>query len=116
MSPARRLASLGLLALFGLQWLWHGWWAPPAHLPALGVAALFALPLLPAMALHWRSRRHADFWAAVTALFYFCHGVMETWSSPAARGPALVETAVAVVLIVAASWDGMQARIGARRR
>ena len=114
MSRAHRTAAVCLLGLLLLQWVWHALLAPPTRISAVGAAALFSLPLLPALALYWRGHRHAAFWAAVIALFYFSHGVMEAWSAPGARSVALVEAALAATLVVASSWDGMRARFTRR--
>ena len=38
-------------------------------------------------------------WVGIVALFYFCHGIVAAWTTPAARVPALVEAALCVVLI-----------------
>lgn len=114
MSRAHRLAAACLLALLVLQWVWHALLMPPTNFSALGTSALFSLPLLPALALYWRGHRHASFWAAVIALFYFSHGVMEAWSAPEARAVALAEASLAAALVVASSWDGMRARFARR--
>ena len=59
-------------------------------------------------------RWFAGFWASVLALAWFCHGVMIAWSSPDERVLALLETALAVVIVFAASWPGLHARFGRR--
>ncbi len=71
-----------------LQIAWHGWLLPPDRMP-LVVALLIALiPLaLPLIV------------AGMVSLFYFCHGVTEAWASPAERTLALIEVALALVLI-----------------
>jgi uncharacterized membrane protein len=97
MSPARRLATAAIFGLALLPWLWHGWLAPPERLPAWLAAGLHMLPMLPALLLLAARHRAAWFWGAVAALFLFSHGVMEAWSSPPARAPALAEAALAMV-------------------
>jgi uncharacterized membrane protein len=113
-SRAGRITAAAILALFALQWLWHGWLAPPRTVSPWLLAAVFALPALPAVLLVARRNPRAAFWGAVAALLYFCHGVMLVWSEPAVRGLALAEIALATVVVVGASWDGMRARF--RRR
>ena len=110
MSRAHRIATAALAALVALQFAWHatgatGW---------LG-AAVYALPLLWVALLVAARRRGAFFWAGVLALPYLCHGVAEAFASPPDRVPAVVEAALAAVLAVAVSWDGLRAR-GAQRR
>ena len=103
MKPAR-LIALSLLAWAGLallQLAWHGWLHPPvgARTPVIVLLALLPL-VLPLLA--WRrGARRMLLWAGMAALAYFAHGVMEAWAAPPVRGLALLEAALAVVLIVA---------------
>ncbi len=100
---ALRIGQTAWLLLALLQVLWHGVLrAPPAVLvlPALLLALLpLLLPLLA------RAAPRRLWWAAVAALLYFCHGVMEAWSAPAERGLALVEIALSILLIGALGAD-----------
>jgi uncharacterized membrane protein len=104
-----------IFATLALQLLWQLWWSPPQVVPAWLGAALMSLPILPAVLLALLRRPSAGFWGGVAALLYFSHGVMEWWTTPAARGPAIVQTALAVALIFASSWAGLQARLRSRR-
>lgn len=110
MSAAYRQAASAIVALFGLQLLWHGVLLPPGQAPAWLVAGLFVLPILPAVLLVIRRHRRGPFWGAVAALLYFSHGVMEAYAAPEARWLGLIEAALSVWLIVAASWNGLRAR------
>jgi len=112
MSLARRYAALGILALLALQWLWHAHLLPPERAPAIVVAFLFSLPILPAALLVAFRHRQAAYWGGVAGLFYFCHGVAEAWTDPPAWPLGLAEAALSVWIIVAGSWDGMKARFG----
>lgn len=104
-----------ILAMMALQGLWHLWWAPPQFLaPWLG-ATLMTLPILPAGLLSLVGRPSAGFWAGVAALFYFSHGVMEIWAAPDARAPAILQVLLAVAMVFASSWRGLEARLGGRR-
>ncbi|MBP6597449.1 MAG: DUF2069 domain-containing protein [Arenimonas sp.] len=114
MSRASRIAATALLALTGLQWLWHGWLAPPASVPAWAMATTFTLPLVPALLLLLLGHRRAGFWGALAALVYFSHGVMAAWASPDVRWLALAQAALSATLVVAASWDGVSARFRKR--
>ena len=107
---ARRLLLAALIALTGL----FVWWFGTAARPWVALA-VFALPpaLLAVAAL--RGARQAAFWAGVLALAWFSHGVMVAWSRPPERVFALIEIALAVVVVVAVSLPGMQARFGRRR-
>jgi uncharacterized membrane protein len=112
MSLSQRYAALGIVALFALQFLWHGLLLPSGWL----IAGLYALPILPAVVLLLLGHRRAAYWGAVAALLYFSHGVMEAWANPEARLLALTEVALSVWLIVAYGWDGLQARIAKRKQ
>ena len=68
-------------------------------------------PLLLAVAA-WRGWPRAGFAAGVFALLWFSHGVMLAWSEPAERGYALIEIALALVVVYASSIDGIRARFG----
>lgn len=107
---AHRIGLGAWLALILMQPLWYLWLAPPQG-GAAWLALAFTLPplLLPALALR-RSSRRALLWAGVVALFYFAHGVTAAWAEPAVRLPALLETAIALVIIGALGWDARDYR------
>ena len=93
--------KLGLAAWSGLaalQLVWHGWLQPPQSMPVALVLAITVIPLLlPLAAL--RTPRRALLWVGILALFYFCHGVAEAWSSSAERTLAATEIALTLLLI-----------------
>jgi len=107
---ARTLALAGIFCLLLLQWLWHGWIAPPLSVSPWIYAAFFCLPLLPSLWLLARRHRAAYLFGALAALLYFCHGVMVAMSVPQLRMLALAEIALCVLVVVAASWNGLRAR------
>lgn len=84
-------------ALIGVQLLWYALY-PPVSIPAW-VAWLITVPplLLPLLAL--RNVTRALLWVGILALFYFCHGVSEAWSSTGDRWLAFVELALCLLLI-----------------
>jgi uncharacterized membrane protein len=95
-----RLQKAGLVAwalLLGVQLLWYTTY-PPVSIPAW-VALLITVPplLLPLLAL--RNVTRALLWVGILALFYFCHGVSEAWSSTGDRWLAFVEIAICLLLI-----------------
>lgn len=112
---ARALALGGILALLLLQWRWHAQIAPPTAVAPSVLAALYCAPMLPCLWLLLRGDRRAPLVGAIAALLYFCHGVMFAAGVPALRGPALIEIALSLVVIVAASWNGMRARFTRNR-
>lgn len=104
---SKRLLSLALLALAALFGLWY---VRGAHAWAAAVVLVLP-PLLLAMAA-WRGWPRAGFVSGVLALFWFSHGVMLAWSEPAQRAFALVEVALALLVVYASSIDGIRARFG----
>ena len=107
MTASHRILTAGLLLLAGV-FAW-GFRDDP---PVLAFAALPPLMLAAAVALRIRG---AGFWAGVLALGWFSYGVMEAWTlGGQARGYALAITMLAVVIVLAVSWDGMRARFGRR--
>jgi uncharacterized membrane protein len=111
----RTLALVATALLSALIVLWHLWLAPPLRVPALVALTLHAAPLLPALLLWALRHRAASFWASVAALFLFCHGVAELWSTPGLSTLAALEVLLCLAIIFAASWDGLRARLGRRR-
>jgi uncharacterized membrane protein len=88
-----------------LQCAWYPWLAPPTRgTPLLALALTLPPLLLPLLALS-RGTRRALLWVGIVALFYFCHGVVVAWVSPAARLPALAEALLCVVLVGAIGFD-----------
>jgi uncharacterized membrane protein len=108
MTIATRLLLFSLLGLAALYAFWfarEGW---AALLVFAGPPLLLALGA-------WRGGSRAAFWAGVLALAWFSHGVMVAWSRPPERELALVEIALALVVVFAASLPGLRARFGGRR-
>jgi len=98
MSAMQRIGVAAWIAQILLQCTWYAWLFPPQHMPtwlALGVAVV---PLLLPFLAFGKPRR-ALLWAGMLNLFYFCHGVAESWSSPQERVPAWLELLLALVLI-----------------
>lgn len=96
--PVYRIGLAAWAMLLLLQLAWHAWLAPPTRLPVVFVLALTVLPLLLPLAAV-RDVRRALLWVGTLGLFYFCHGVAEAWSAPEARGPAIAEIVLTLVLI-----------------
>jgi uncharacterized membrane protein len=96
---------LGLAALFLFWFSREGWHA----------IAIFAGPPLLLAALSWNGGNKAAFWAGLFALGWFSHGVMVAWSRPMERELALIEVALSLVVVLAASLPGWRARFGGRR-
>jgi uncharacterized membrane protein len=94
------MQRIGLFAWAGLllvQVLWYSAY-PPVSIPTWVAFALTVPPLLlPLLSLPNVSR--ALLWVGILALFYFCHGVSEAWSSTGDRWLAFIEIALTLLLI-----------------
>jgi uncharacterized membrane protein len=99
-----------LAGLFGLAALFVFWFIPEGW-PAL---AIFAGPPLLLAALVWNGGQKPAFWAGMLALAWFSHGVMVAWSRPAERELALVEIALSLLIVFAASLPGLISRFAKR--
>ena len=102
------------LALFALTALFVLWFARDKHMVA-AMLVFAAPPALLALAA-WHGWPRAGFVAGVLALLWFSHGVMTTWAQAGQRGFALVEIALSLAIVYAASIDGIRARSGKRKR
>ncbi|SKA09740.1 DUF2069 domain-containing protein [Novilysobacter spongiicola] len=107
---SKRVLVAALVALAVLYAAWFG--TQPDPWVALVVFAL--PPTLLAVAVLRRSRT-AGFWSAVIALAWFSHGVMVAWERPDDRLQALLETALAVIVVFSASMAGLKARFSRKR-
>ncbi len=87
-----------LAAYFGtLGWqvIWHGLLPQPYGAQNIGLATLAFLPLLipvPGLA---RANYRSMIWAGLLLMLYFTIGIMEMWSNPPQRLPALVQVILA---------------------
>ena len=93
-----RIGLVTWMALIALQCAWYAWLFPPQHMPMGFALAIAVIPLLlPLLAL--RNMHRALLWVGILSLFYFCHGIAESWSSTQERGPALFEVFLTLLLI-----------------
>lgn len=108
--PARCWLAAWLLALA----LLYAWWF---HDDRQRIAALvvFALPPLCLCISVLRGHARAAFWSGLLGLLWFSHGVMAAYGRPGERGVALAATALAVAIVLVASWPGLRARFGKRK-
>ncbi|MDO5505180.1 MAG: DUF2069 domain-containing protein [Pseudoxanthomonas suwonensis] len=100
------------IALLALTALYLAWRLPDGNWTLLALTAL--PPLLLAIA-SIAGMRSAGFWAGVLALLWFSHGVMVAWAHPGQRLFALLEIALALVVVFASSHAGLRARFGKHR-
>lgn len=90
-----------LLGLILLQPLWWLWLAPPQVMPAALALGISLLPLLPVLPGVWRLHQRPLVIAGFILMFHFCLGVMEAWSNPTARAPALMQVILVSLYFIA---------------
>ena len=94
---ARQAARWSYFALIALQTAWHALLPAPLGSGSWLLAGVATLPLLlPARGV-WRGSLRSLTWAGYLVMLYLVIGVMEAWSNPPQRLPALTQ-----VLLVAA--------------
>jgi uncharacterized membrane protein len=97
LSGSQKTGLAAWAALLAIQLLWYTLY-PPVSIPTWVAFALTVPPLLlPLLSLPRVTR--ALLWVGILALFYFCHGVAEAWSSTGDRWLAALEIVVTLLLI-----------------
>lgn len=97
LSGSQKTGLAAWAALLAIQVLWYALY-PPVSIPTWVAFALTVPPLLlPLLSLPGVTR--ALLWVGILALFYFCHGVAEAWSSTGDRWLAALEIVVTLLLI-----------------
>jgi len=91
-------AYLGMLAW---QVIWHGLLPPPWGSQNLWLSVVACLPLLIPLAGLARKHYRSMIWAGLILMLYFTIGVMEAWSNPPQRLPALIQISLAVFYLLA---------------
>ena len=92
------ITYLGVLAW---QPIWHGLLPPPLGARNVWLAIFASLPLLIPLPGLSRKRYRSMIWAGLLLMLYFTIGVMEIWSNPPQRLPALVQVLLAVFYLFA---------------
>lgn len=100
------------VALLALAANAAAWFAPRAEWITL---MLFAVPAVLFAIGVARGQLRAAFWSGVAALLWFSHGVMVAWTRPPESVPALIEAALSVAVVIAASVPGLRSRFAKRR-
>ena len=96
---SKNLLKSAYLALILLQTLWHAVLPAPHGAGSWLLAAIATAPLLlPLKGLLGNSLRSMT-WAGYLVMLYLVIGIMEAWSNPAQRIPALVQTALVVIFV-----------------
>ena len=89
------------LALLALQPVWHALLPTPYGASSWWLGLLAALPLLLPLKGVLKGHIRSMTWAGYLLLFYLVIGVMEAWSNPPQRLPALIQTGLVAVSIAA---------------
>jgi len=73
------------------QVIWHGLLPPPYGARNAWLAIVACLPLLIPLRGLIRTNYRSMIWAGLLLILYFAIGIMEAWSNPLQRLPALVQ-------------------------
>jgi uncharacterized membrane protein len=96
---SKNLLKAAYLALVLLQPLWHALLPPPYGAGNWILAAVATVPLLlPLKGLLGNSLRSMT-WAGYLVMLYLVIGIMEAWSNPPQRIPALAQTALVIAFV-----------------
>ena len=87
------------LGLILLQPLWHALLPPPSGAGNWTLATVATVPLLlPLKGLLANSLRSMT-WAGYLVMLYLVIGIMEAWSNPPQRIPALAQTTLVIIFV-----------------
>ncbi len=116
--PRANISRILIAALLALALLFCVWFWPAASWPTRDIVTLviFAAPPLVLGLAGLAGARTAGYWGSVLALAWFSHGVMVAWTRPPELGFALLETALALVVIFSANLPGMRSKLGRSKR
>lgn len=95
------IAAISYLALLLLQVFWHFLLPAPNGSQSWLLALIAAAPLLLPLKGVLKGQIRGMTWAGYLMMLYFSIGVMESWSNPPQRIPALVQTALSVLCVFA---------------
>ncbi len=98
-----RIGFIALIALTLLEVVWHAWLLPANSIG--GTLLITALPAAFCVLLCSRNLRRGVLVGGMLSLLYFAHGVSSAYSEPDARVLALIELALALIVIGALGWD-----------
>ena len=98
-SAAGMVAAGSYLSLIALQPAWHALLPAPMGARNWLLGLLAALPLLLPLAGVLKGSLRSMTWAGYIVMLYLVIGIMEAWSNPPQRAPALVQTLLVVVFV-----------------
>lgn len=89
------------LATLAWQVIWHGLLPVPLGARNVWLTLVACLPLLIPLAGLVRGNYRSMIWAGLLLMLYFTIGIMEVWSNPPQRLPAMVQVVLAVFYLFA---------------
>lgn len=96
------------LAVLAWQPVWHWLLPPPLGSGNAWLGLIACLPLLIPLRGLLRGNYRSMIWAGLLLMLYFTIGVMETWSNPAQRLPALVQVILPLCYLFAFRMRNLQ--------
>ena len=91
------------LATLAWQVIWHGLLPPPMGARNPWLSLLACLPLLIPLNGLIRGKYQSMIWAGLLLMLYLAIGIMEAWSNPPQRFPAMVQVLLATFYLFAFS-------------
>ncbi|MDH4019390.1 MAG: DUF2069 domain-containing protein [Xanthomonadales bacterium] len=88
-------------ATLAWQIIWHGLLPAPLGARNMWLAILACVPLLVPLAGLIRGKYRSMIWAGLLLMLYFTIGVMEAWSNPPQRSPALIQIILPIFYLFA---------------
>ena len=89
------------LATLVWQWVWHVLLPLPLGAGNAWLALVASLPLMIPLYGLVRGNYHSMIWAGLTLMLYFVIGIMEAWSNPPQRPPAMIQVALPILYLFA---------------
>jgi uncharacterized membrane protein len=93
------VVALAYLALLGLQTIWHALLPLPHGAGSWWLALIATGPLLLPLSGILKGNIRSMTWGGYLLVFYLVIGIMEAWSNPPQRLPALAQTALVTICI-----------------
>jgi uncharacterized membrane protein len=99
-----RLVTGSYLALLALQPTWHVLLPAPLGNGSWPLATVATIPLLLPLRGVLAGSLRSMTWAGYLVMLYLIIGVMEAWSNPPQRWPALAQTILVMVFVGSVLW------------
>lgn len=97
---ARQVTLASWFGLFALTLSWVTMFAESPRIPVSLMLIVYVGPLLIPLRGLLNANIRAHIWTTLLVLFYFIHGIVEAWASPAERWLAVTEIIFSVTLFI----------------